>query len=63
MSTKVTIQITSQDTSTGKKIVDKISYVNPEATDAQLTEFAQKLNGLTGQLYIGTTKITEETIG
>lgn len=62
MSSKVTIQITSQDAN-GKKVTDKISYVNPQATDAQLTEFAQKLNSLTGQTYIGTTKITEETIG
>jgi len=61
MATKVSIQISSQDTS-GKKQTDKISYVNPEATDAHLKEFAQKLIALTSDTYIGTTKITEESI-
>ena len=62
MSTKVSIQISTQDQNS-KKQTDKISYVNPEATNEQLTEFAQKLIALTSGIYIGTTKITEETIG
>lgn len=58
---KVSIQISSTDTS-DKKITDKISYVNPEATNAQLAEFAQMLTALTTNSYLATTKITEEAI-
>lgn len=59
---KVSIQITSVDANS-KKVTDKISYVNPEATNQQLTEFAQMLATLTDNTYAGTTKITEEAIG
>lgn len=59
---KVSIQITALDTN-DKKVNDKISYVNPEATNEQLTEFAQMLTALTTNTYAGTTKITEEAIG
>lgn len=58
---KVSIQITQND-ATDKKITDKISYVNPEATNEQLKEFAQALVALTENSYTGTTKITEEAI-
>lgn len=58
---KVSIQISSTDTA-DKKITDKISYVNPEATNAQLSEFAQMLTALTTNSYLATTKITEEAI-
>lgn len=58
---KVSIQISSTDTN-DKKITDKISYVNPEATNAQLSEFAQMLTALTTNSYLATTKITEEAI-
>lgn len=59
---KVSIQVSEIDTS-NKKQTEKISYVNPEATDEQLTEFAKKLVALTTNTYTGTTKITEEAIG
>lgn len=62
MATKVTIQISAIDTS-GKKITDKIPYVNPEVTNEQLTNFAIMLEQLTNNTYTGTTKITEEAIG
>lgn len=58
---KVSIQIESRDTQ-DKKQTDKIAYVNPNATNEQLVEFAQMLNDLTTDRYIGTTKITEEVI-
>ena len=58
---KVSIQISSTDTA-DTKITDKISYVNPEATNAQLSEFAQMLTALTTNSYLATTKITEEAI-
>lgn len=59
---KVSIQITSAD-SNSKKVTDKISYVNPTATNEQLIEFAELLTSLTDNSYVATTKITEETIG
>ena len=62
MATKVTIQIAAVD-SNGKKITDKIPYVNPNATNEQLVNFAVMLEQLTTNSYIGTTKITEESIG
>lgn len=58
---KVSIQITST-TPTDKKVTDKISYVNPSATNEQLTEFAQMLLALSDNTYMATTKITEEAI-
>ena len=58
---KVSIQITST-TPADKKVTDKISYVNPQATNAQLTEFAQMLLALSDNTYMATTKITEEAI-
>lgn len=58
---KVSIQITSTD-QTDKKVTDKISYVNPQATNAQLVEFAQMLMNLSDNEYMATTKITEEAI-
>lgn len=62
MATKVTIEISAIATN-GKKISDKIPYVNPEATDEQLTTFAIMLEQLTNNTYTGTKKITEEAIG
>lgn len=59
---KVSVQITSNDNN-DKKVTDKIAYVNPQATNEQLVEFAELLTSLTNNTYIATTKITEETIG
>lgn len=62
MAAKVSIQIASVDAN-NKKITDKIPYVNPEATNEQLINFAIMLEQLTDNTYTGTTKITEEVIG
>lgn len=62
MATKVTIQIAAVDPN-NKKVTDKIPYVNPEATNEQLVNFAIMLEQLTDNTYTGTTKITEEVIG
>ena len=62
MAAKVSIQIASVDAN-NKKVTDKIPYVNPEATDEQLVNFAIMLEQLTDNTYTGTTKITEEVIG
>lgn len=60
---KVSIQINSQKAgSTSTKVTDKISYVNPEATNEQLKQFAQKVLSLSQNSYLSTTKITEEVI-
>lgn len=58
---KVSIQITSTDPNE-KKVTDKIAYVNPQATNEQLTEFARMLLNLSDNTYLSTTKITEEAI-
>lgn len=58
---KVSIQITTVD-SNDKKGTDKIAYVNPNATNEQLTEFAQMLVAMTDNTYYATTKITEEDL-
>ena len=58
---KVSIQITSTDPNE-KKVTDKIAYVNPQATNEQLTDFARMLLNLSDNTYMATTKITEEAI-
>lgn len=61
MATKVTLQIDGTDAN-GKKTSEKISYVNPEATDNQLKQFAQQLMALTTTTRTGLKKTTEEDI-
>ena len=58
---KVSIQVTSTDPN-DKKVTDKISYVNPQATNEQLTTFAKMLLNMSNNSYVATTKITEEAI-
>lgn len=58
---KVSIQITAKDTN-DKTVTDKIAYVNPEATNEQLTTFAQMLVAMTDNTYYATKKITEEDL-
>lgn len=58
---KVSIKITSQNQS-GTKVTDNIGYVNPTATNEQLTTFAQMLLAMSDNQYMSTTKITEEGI-
>lgn len=58
---KVSISISSKD-GNNKTVTDKISYVNPEATNNELVEFAEMLNAMTDNTYTSTTKITEEGI-
>lgn len=58
---KVSLQITTTD-SNDKKVRDNIAYVNPEATNAQLIEFAEMLVAMTTNTYTSATKITEEDL-
>ena len=58
---KISLEI---DTTTafGKKNTTNISYVNPQATNEKLGQFAQMLIALTTDTYVGTTKITKESV-
>ena len=58
---KVSIEIEST-TVASKKNTTTISYINPQATNAKLKEFAQMLIALTTDSYEGVTKITKESV-
>lgn len=55
------ISIKSQDTA-GNSSTNKISYVNPNASDAQLSGFVEKLNSLTNNTIQTASKITTTEI-
>lgn len=57
--TDIEIKATDQE---DKIVSTKITYVNGGASNAALKQFAQQLNALTTNVYVGTTKITEEEI-
>ena len=48
---KVDLKIYSTDATEGKKITTSVSYVNPDATNSVLKEFAQQLNSFTTNTY------------
>lgn len=58
---KVSIEIEST-TISSKKNTTTISYINPQAANAKLKEFAQMLIALTTDTYEGVTKITKESV-
>jgi len=58
---KVSIEIQTK-TSLGKKSTINIQYVNPQATNEKLRQFAQMLVALTTDSYVGVTKITKESV-
>ena len=58
---KVSIEIDTTTTS-GKKNTTNVSYVNPQATNEKLRQFAQMLVALTTDTYNGVTKITKESV-
>jgi len=57
---KTDLTITSTDNVTGKKVTDKISYVNPNITNSQAVTLAQAVNALTKNTYTSTTR-TDQT--
>ena len=61
MATKVTLQITGKDQS-GQNSKYSVTYINPTATNEQLTEFASKLEALSNDTTTNLKKITEEDI-
>ena len=58
---KISIEIEST-TVASKKNTTTISYINPQATNSSLKEFAQMLIALTTDTYEGVTKITKESV-
>ena len=58
---KVSIEINTTS-SIGKKMTTNIVYVNPQATNEKLRQFAQMLVALTTDTYVGVTKITKESV-
>ena len=58
---KISLEIDTT-TSSGKKSTTNVSYVNPQATNDKLLQFAQMLVALTTDTYVGTTKITKESV-
>lgn len=58
---KVSIEIDTT-ASNGKKNTTNIVYVNPQATNEKLRQFAQMLIALTTDTYEGVTKITKESV-
>jgi len=58
---RVSIQIETT-TINAKKNTTNISFVNPQATNDKLREFAQMLVALTTDTYEGVTKITKESV-
>ena len=61
MAKVVTISIVTVNSSY-KKQTTNVSYVNPEATNENLREFASKLIALTDDTYLSMTKITKESV-
>ena len=61
MAKTVTLSINTTDTS-AKKQTTNVSNVNPQATNANLLQFAQMLVALTTDTYVSTSKITKESV-
>ena len=58
---KISIEIDTT-TANGKKNTTNVSYINPQATNEKLRQFAQMLVALTTDTYNGVTKITKESV-
>ena len=61
MAKVISISINTKDNS-GKKQTTNVNYINSEATNEKLAQFAQMLTALTTEIYYGTTKITKESV-
>lgn len=53
---KTSVILTARDES-GKDLQKSLTDINPDATNAQLMTFAQKLNSMTKNTYISTTRV------
>ena len=61
MAKVISLVITSTDTSE-KKNTTTVTNINPEATNAQIKQLAQKLIAFTTDTYVGVTKVTKEEV-
>ena len=58
---KISLEISTTTTS-GRKNTTNVSYINPQATNEKLRQFAQMVVALTTDTYGGLTKITKESV-
>ena len=58
---KISLEIVTSDDN-AKKTTTTVAYINPQAENDKLKQFAQKLIMLTTDIYVGTTKITKESV-
>ena len=49
-------------TQSGKKVAKAISNINPVKDNAILKEFAQRINGLTTNIYVDATRINKQSV-
>lgn len=61
MAKVISLVISSTDTSE-KKNTTTVTNINPEATNAQIKQLAQKLIAFTTDTYVGVTKVTKEEV-
>lgn len=59
--TKITLEINTLSQN-NKKNTTNVGYINPQATNDKLLQFAQMLVELTTDNYVETTKITKESV-
>ena len=61
MAKVISLVNTSTDTS-AKKNTTTVTNINPEATNAQIKQLAQKLIAFTTDTYVGVMKVTKEDV-
>lgn len=61
MATETLLTLKTKDPE-DRSVTTSIRYINPEAQDAVLKEYAQTLNALTQNTYVSLTKVTKEEI-
>ena len=62
MANKHSLNVTTLD-QTGKKSTKSVTDINPAATNTQLTNFANSLNGLTNNTYVNSAKVQVTDLG
>ena len=58
----MTTEIIITSTYNGDKKQSTISSVNPDATNAQLSELGQRINALSGNSYVSTTRVDKKDV-
>lgn len=60
--TKVISMVIQSTDNLARKQTNTVTHINPEATNAQIRTFAQKIIALTTDSYQGVTKVTKESV-